>query len=231
VAGAIFITATDTGIGKTVVSAGIAKCLKSNGIDVGVMKPIATGSSRSSEDAKFLAMAIKSTDNIDIINPVYFQVPISPYVAARLKRKKISLEKIKNAYKELLCRHKFLVIEGIGGLMVPILGDYFVKDLIIELKLPIVVVCSPALGTLNHTIMTVEIAKKNCIDIKGVVVNYYKKMARGLAERTNPQIIEKFSRVPVLAEIPFLGRVNPQNLPITPFKRLTGNLGVCPEPL
>lgn len=221
----IFITGTDTGIGKTIVAAGISANIRNRGIDVGVMKPIATGCRRIgkklvSHDAKVLMASAKVNDPYEIVNPIAFAHPLSPNIASKLSRKKINLNKIFKAYTELHKRHEIIIVEGIGGIMVPITDKYFVVDLIKKLQLPIIVVSRPTLGTLNHTLLTVEIARHYNIEIKGIVVNYTEKFRKGVTERQNIKALEKVCRVPVLAEIPFIKGINPHNLPTKLFDKV-----------
>lgn len=197
----IFITGTDTGVGKTFVAARIAAAIKAKGIDVGVMKPIATG---GMEDAVFLKRAINTDDPLNLVNPVCFKTPVAPMVAARIERKRIDIGKIKDAYEELCRRHEFLVVEGIGGAMVPIKKDYLVADLIADLNLAAVIVARPNLGTINHTLLTVEALKSRGIEIAGIVINNFKKDAKDKSVKTNPAVITEISGVPVIGVLPSL---------------------------
>ena len=215
----IFITGTDTGIGKTLVAGGLANALYRMGVNVGVMKPVATGCIAKngqlvSDDALFLAKAAKVTDDINLINPVALKPPLSPNVAAKLTHKKIKLGKVFDAYSELAKRHDTMIVEGIGGLMVPILDNFFVADLVKRLSIPLVIVTRPTLGTLNHTIMTVRIAESYRIKIAGIIINYYDKgFRKGRAERYNTMMLERICGVPILAEVPFIEDVRPDRLP------------------
>ena len=195
----IFVTGTDTGVGKTVVAAGIAAGLKARGIDVGVMKPIATG---GMEDAVFLKRAISTDDLLNLINPICFKTAMAPMVAARLERKRIDIEKIKDAYGELCRRHEFLVVEGIGGAMVPIKKDYLVVDLIKDLDLAALIVARPNLGTINHTLLTVEALKSRGIEIAGIIVNKGLPAAKDKSVKTNPAVIAKITNLPILGIVP-----------------------------
>ncbi|MBI3600733.1 MAG: adenosylmethionine--8-amino-7-oxononanoate transaminase [Nitrospinae bacterium] len=201
----IFITGTDTGVGKTVVSAGIALSLRSKGIDVGIMKPIQSG---GREDTEFLIKASAVKDEIELINPCYFEKPLAPLTASEIKGVKIDITAIKNAFEELSRRHDVVIVEGIGGLLVPLTQDYFVSDLILELDLPVVIVSRPDLGTINHTLLTIKHAREAGIDIIGIIFNETKKRRKGLAEKTNPSIIEKLSGVPILGTLPYIQSVS-----------------------
>lgn len=200
----IFVTATDTEVGKTVVSSLLAAFLKKRNINVGVMKPIASG---SQEDAKILKKASGVDDGLDIINPLFFKKPLAPISAARLEKKKINLSKIFKSYNKLRKKYDFLIVEGIGGILVPIKLNFLVADLIKKLNLPIIIVARPNLGTINHTLLTVKAAKSYRLRIKGVIINYSKKPGPDynsrLAEKTAPKVIEKISGVPLLGVIPY----------------------------
>lgn len=204
----VFVTGTDTGIGKTVVAAGLVRGFREMGMDVGVMKPVATGCYRlargdrgfelRSEDTDRLVEAAQTDDGLEFVCPIRFELPLAPLTAARLAAQEISIEQIMAAYNTLRERHEFLVVEGIGGLMVPILQDYFVADMIKEMKLPAVVVARPGLGTLNHTILTVRYSESQGIDVLGIIVNHTEHDERSQVAETNIPILEKCCAVPVL---------------------------------
>lgn len=198
----IFITATDTGIGKTYVACQLALSLRNAGINVGVMKPAACG---SYSDARLLSRAQGSTDPIELVNPIYFKKPLAPYIASRLSRKKIYLNKIWKAYDILRKKHDFLIIEGIGGLMVPIKKDFFLADLCRGFGYPLLIVTRPILGTINHTLLTFFEAERSGLKTKGIIFNYYKPFRKGLAEKTNPGIIKSITKVPI-AVISYKGK-------------------------
>jgi dethiobiotin synthetase len=204
----IFITGTDTGVGKTYVAAGIAAALRSRGANVGVMKPVETGCRIRSgalipADALRLVRAARAHDPLALINPYRFRKPLAPSVAAALEGKKIQVSRIMHAYRTLLRRHDFMIIEGAGGIMVPLARNYLYLDLARSIGLPVVVVARPGLGTINHTLLTVAALGERGISIAGVVINYSDDRKPGLAEETSPGAIEKISRVPVLGTVPY----------------------------
>ncbi len=199
----IFITGTDTGVGKTYVAAGIAAGLRRLGIDVGVMKPAETGCGRRAgrlipEDALRLMKAAGTRDPLGLVNPYRFKKPLAPSLAAELEGKLIDPVKIKTAFKKLSRIHDFMIIEGAGGIMVPLRHDYTYLDLVRAFRLPVVIVARPALGTINHTLLTISALRHGGIAILGVVVNYAQDTRRGLAETTSPSVIEEISGIPVL---------------------------------
>ncbi len=195
----VFVTGTDTDCGKTLIAGGIARALLKKGHNVGVMKPIATwgdpfrepGMKRKwvSEDALHLRLCAATSDALDLINPVCFKAAMAPWPAARLEKKNIDVERVMMAYRELCRRHDYIVVEGVGGLMVPIKREFFVLDLIGRMHLPVVVVAHPALGTLNHTLLTVAMLKHKGIPLAGVIINNFQGKTR--AEKSNPTVLRK----------------------------------------
>jgi dethiobiotin synthetase len=204
----LFITGTDTGVGKTYVAGCIAKALKQSGIDVGVMKPLETGcrtraGSMTPRDALKLMKAAGVGDPLSLVNPYRFHSPLAPFVAAGLEKKKIDIPKIITAYRSLCERHDYMLVEGAGGIMVPVSSTYCYLDLADELGLPVLIVARPGLGTINHTLLTISALKGRNIPIAGIVINHTDQKKTGMAEKTNPEILEKISGVKILGIIPF----------------------------
>ena len=204
----IFVTGTDTGVGKTYVASGIAATLRARGVNVGVMKPAETGCrTRSGDliaaDAIRLARAAGAHDPLSLINPYRFHRSLAPSVAADLEGKTVRITRIMTAYRVLVRRHDFMIIEGAGGIMVPLSRNYLYLDLAQAIGLPVVIVARPGLGTINHTLLTVAALRERGISTAGVVINYTDKKRQGPAEDTNPGMIEKMSRVPVLDIVPY----------------------------
>jgi dethiobiotin synthetase len=197
---AVFVTGTDTGVGKTFVAAGLAAALKRRGVDVGVMKPVASG---AADDARALIRAAGVDDPLDLVNPIRLKEPISPHLAARREGRRIDLRVIDRAYRELARRHDVVIVEGAGGLLVPIRDGFTMADLAKRLGLPLLIVARDALGTINHTTLTVEAARARGLKVLGVVVNRMKPGRPDLAERLNPKAIADAARVPVLASLPW----------------------------
>jgi dethiobiotin synthetase len=198
----LFITGTDTGVGKTIVTAGLVASLRDSGMDIGVMKPIETGFSLRSSDAVFLQEIAGVEDSLDSICPYRFKHPLSPFTAAKIENLSIRFERIGHVYEELQQSHQALLVEGAGGLLVPITRQKMMADLALYLKLPILIISRTGLGTINHTLLSVEVARWRGIEVAGVVFNHLSPR-RGLAERTNPSIIRHFLDVPVLGEVPY----------------------------
>ena len=196
----IFITGTGTEIGKTVIAGGFAAALKHAGTHVGVMKPISTG---DTADAQFLKHAAQTDDALSVINPIYLRHPLAPAVAARMDEKDIDLSHIETAFAALQRKYDFVIVEGVGGIAVPILDDFLVAHLINKLQLPILIVAQVGLGTLNHTLLTVGFARQFNIQIAGIVLNGLRPETAGLAEATNPLEIERLTDVPVIGVVPY----------------------------
>jgi dethiobiotin synthetase len=168
-----FVTGTDTGVGKTVVGCALAEMLRARRIDVGVMKPIETGVGvQGPLDAIALVEAARVTDPLDLVCPQRFELPAAPSVAAAREKRAVDLDAIRSAYAKLRELHDALLVEGAGGLLVPIARGYTMADLMVELGLPLLVVTRAALGTVNHTLLTLEAAERRDLEIAGVVISH-----------------------------------------------------------
>ena len=204
----IFITGTDTEIGKTVVAGGLAAALKAAGIDGGVMKPIASGGIEHkgglvSEDAIFLKHAAQVDDALDLINPICLRHPLAPSVAADIEGVSINLQQLDEAFAQLCHRHEFMVVEGVGGIAVPICEEMLVADMAQRFQLPLLIVARPNLGTINHTVLTVKFARSYNLEICGIVLNASQDESKGLAEETNPTELTRLTHLPILGTVPF----------------------------
>ena len=204
----IFITGTDTEIGKTVIAGGLAAALKAAGTNVGVMKPIASGGVEHkgrivSEDAIFLKGAAQVDDALDLINPICLRYPLAPSVAAEIEGVSIDLRQIDEAFTQLCQRHDFMVVEGIGGIAVPICEEMLVANMAQYFQLPLLIAARPNLGTINHTTLTVEFARSYNLEICGIVLNASQEASKGLAEETNPKEIARITHLPILGSVPF----------------------------
>jgi dethiobiotin synthetase len=195
---AIFITATDTGVGKTVTAFVLSALLKARGYDVGIMKPVQCGG----KDAQFLKA----------INPFYAPEPLSPHLALRRANIKFDKRRVQDCLKELCLRHDIVLVEGAGGLMVPLAKGYYNADLIADLKAEVIIVARLGLGTINHTLLTVNEARRRGLTIKGIIFCQTKPGKKGLPERTNPREIKKLSGVRILGTIPYLKPLNRKNV-------------------
>ncbi|BCS53184.1 dethiobiotin synthase [Geobacter sp. SVR] len=197
----LFVTGTDTGVGKTVVAAVLARLLRLRGVDVGVMKPVTSGcreehGSLISDDAELLCTAAGIPCCPDVA-PYLLREPLAPADAARIDGVRIDFEHIRECYDRLVSRHEIVIVEGAGGLMVPLVGGLLVADLIRQLDLPLLVVARPALGTINHTVLTCFCAQQMGLSVAGVIINNYPEQP-GLAERGAPHQIGGLCGAPVL---------------------------------
>ena len=198
----IFITGTDTGIGKTYITLLLANYFMGEGIDVGIMKPISAGPQKEN-DALYLKKRLKLKDPISLINPVHLNLPLAPYVAAAEAKTKINLKEIFRAFKKLESLHELILVEGVGGVLVPIKKDYFVADMIKDFGLSTIIVARAGLGTINHTLLTIEALKQRKINIFGIIMNGFN--GQDLSEKTNVKMIEELSGIRVIAQILWKG--------------------------
>jgi dethiobiotin synthetase len=202
-----FITGTDTGVGKTLFTAALAASLRKLGVNVGIMKPVATGllqkTGFKSSDVSVLHGAAKVSDNEDEINPIFMSLPISPYDASKILDISFDKKIIFEQFQKLKNRHDMMLVEGIGGIMTPLAKNYFVADLIKEMGLEAIIVTRSTLGTLNHTMMTVNACRDYKIPLKGIVVNNYDEKG-GPAETNSPLTLHEITNVSILGVLPFV---------------------------
>ncbi|HEU4605312.1 MAG TPA: dethiobiotin synthase [Nitrososphaera sp.] len=205
----LFVTGTSTGVGKTVVAAGLAWALRRKKVNVGVMKPFATANRTfskkyRSQDIALLAEAAGVGDPDSELNPFFYSLAASPLVASQLTHEPpASVEKALQALRGLAKKHDFMVVEGIGGIMVPLIENEFVADFAKRAGLPAVIVSTPLLGTLNHTLLTVMACKEFGINVRGIIVNKMPKKP-GMVEQKASEVMERLTGVPVLSTLPFL---------------------------
>jgi dethiobiotin synthetase len=208
----VFVTATNTGVGKTTVAAGLVGFLKQQGIDVGVMKPVATGAIECdsgkliSQDAEMLVKFSGSTDPWQWINPYCLATAVTPSLAARIEGVSIDFAKLKSIQDDILKRHDFIVVEGAGGALSPVFENLVVADLIKALELPAVIVSRSSLGTINHTLMTYECLSLRQIQVLGFFLNRFPRNPN-LAEGTNAEIIVSVGGLAHLGSISEMGDI------------------------
>jgi 8-amino-7-oxononanoate synthase len=198
-----FVTGTDTGVGKTLVTAAIAANLKAAGKRVAIFKPIQTGTIDGADDAGYAGRLADCSAETGIA----LADPLAPSVAARFDDTEIDVDAITRTYAGLRSEHDVVVVEGAGGLLVPISEGFCMADLAGELDVPLVVVARPALGTLNHTALTVEAARGRGLEVAGVVISGYPSSPNS-AEATNPAEIEQLCGVPIIGVVPFIERLD-----------------------
>ena len=209
----IFITGTDTDVGKTYITAGLAVTLRKMGIDIGVMKPFAAGNAQKngfkSEDVEILSKSAQVNDPENLVNPQFFPISASPYTAWKKLKIKPKIPTILKSFKKLSHLHEMLLIEGMGGVMTPILKDYYISNLIKDMKIPTIIVTRSKVGTVNHTIMTVKFCEKFKIPIKGIIINNFDK---GYPVKQLKNDLEGLTGVKVLGSIPFLKNLSDASL-------------------
>lgn len=203
----LFITGTSTGVGKTIITGAIARWLRADGRRVAVSKPMATGCVRRreglvSEDAEYLAHCADTRHPLDLVCPVRYLEPLAPAVAAERAGTPVDYEAIARSLRIMTADADVLLVEGVGGILVPLDAKHTVLDLAAALKYPAVIVADAVLGTINHTLLTLRALREAQVPIAGVVINRYPPGTPGLAEETNPRAIEKFGRVAILAIVP-----------------------------
>lgn len=207
----LFVTGTDTGVGKTVLAAAVCAALAASGTRVAAFKPAVTGLDDPAGDWPYdhelLAAAAGSGQSADDVAPYRFGPPLSPHFAAELAGETITPERLVAAARAAADGPGSLVCEGVGGLMVPLAPGYLVRDLAAELGLPLVVVARTGLGTINHTLLTVEAAHAAGLRVAGIVMTPWPEEPLPI-ERSNRDSVERLCGIPVSA----LGHTHPGTL-------------------
>lgn len=209
----VFITGTDTGVGKTMIASGLAWALKQRQIDVGVMKPFATANHEfsktyKSRDTFILAKAAQTSEPDNDLNPFFYRKAASPLMASEIMGKQApSLDEALAAFRKIASRHKFVIVEGIGGIMVPVAEKRVIGDFAKMMALPVLIVSSPLLGTLNHTLLTVMACRSLGLDIAGIIINKM-PVKPSIVEEKTPRMIQEITSVRVLAVIGYSKNLN-----------------------
>lgn len=206
----LFITGTDTGVGKTVITAGLLGALRRRGTNAIAIKPIQSGgilreNQLISEDAYFYGAVTDLPYTSRELNPICLQASLAPAVAAEIEGVTLNLETMLDHFLKISAEHQLTLVEGAGGLMVPLVSTgVTVADLAVRMNLPLLVVARPNLGTINHTCLTVAYAKARGLKVAGIIINMYDHQNSGVAERTNPGLIETMTGVPILGLVPMV---------------------------
>ena len=203
----LFVTGTDTGVGKTLIAAAIARWFFLRGQRVAALKPVATGCPHRreglvSEDAEILAAAGEVRFSLDLICPNRYAEPLSPSVAARRAKQPVDWEAVQRSIRLMTPASDVMIVEGAGGAMTPADERLLMRDIPAALRVPAVVVARASLGTINHTLMTIESLRAVDVTVAGVVLNRYPTDQVGVAEETAAGEIERLGRVNVLAIVP-----------------------------
>jgi dethiobiotin synthetase len=196
----LFLTGTDTNVGKTYVASLLIRAQRRAGIDCVGMKPICCG---GREDAEALHAASGGAAALNDINPVWLRTPAAPFTAAMIENRAIDLDLVRERFAFLRAAHASVIVEGAGGWMVPITRDYFMSDLAAAMGLPVAVVVANRLGALNHTLLTVRAIRASGLPVAGIILNHPAESAgEEAATATNRGILETVLEIPVIAEVP-----------------------------
>jgi dethiobiotin synthetase len=205
----VFITGTDTGIGKTTVTSSLSAFLSlRKKLNVGVMKPFESGLSKRDKDllpwdAICLREASGSNDDLDDISPYTFEAPLAPEVAANMEHIQIDMDIVDRIYHKIMKKHDVVIIEGAGGVLVPIKKDFFYVDLIKRWEAPTIIVSRLGLGTINHTLLTNNLLQSKGVNVLGVILNDNDGTG-DLAAQTNPEVLKRYLNVPILGIFPYV---------------------------
>lgn len=209
-----FIAGTDTDVGKTYVAAGIARYLKLEGHDVGIMKPYAAGLQKNqpykSKDVEILANAAQINDSDELINPYFFTIPASPFTAAKQLQISIDNNLVLESFKKLSSLHEIMLVEGMGGILTPIFKNYFITNLIQDLGLDTIIITRTRIGTVNHTLLTCKICERFDISVKGIIINDFDSMGYNANNLKND--LEELTNIPVLGIIPKVDSFDVNNM-------------------
>lgn len=216
----LFITGTDTGVGKTWIAAALAAALRGRGRSVGVWKPVQSGCMLGDTEAdSYVLRRVSGVDDAEsAICPLSFEAPLTPMLAARLEGKSIDLDDLVAAGRLLFEKYESVFVEGAGGLAVPLTERHLVVDLAAHLQLPLLIVARPGLGTINHSLLTVDYARRHGLTVAGIIFNGYKQelppefssvaeiAAAGdyESEPSNPYLVASYGNVPVLGTVPWM---------------------------
>lgn len=216
----LFITGTDTGVGKTVVTAGIVRWLRQQGIDAVPMKPVQTGARRQGNrlvapDLEFCLAAAGIKPDFEegrLMLPYAYEPTCSPHLAGRLAGHYPEISKITSCAEKLLEKHQVVVVEGAGGILVPLNEQQTMLDLMVALNYPVVLVARFGLGTINHTLLSIRTLREAGLDLLGVVFNHTElpRPENELIEADNPETIARFGKVPVLGKLGRFEKLSPE---------------------
>jgi len=210
----LFIAGTDTDVGKTYITAGLAITLRKMGVDIGVMKPFAAGIAQKkgykSEDVEILCKSAQIHDPENLVNPQFFPISASPYTAWKKLKIKPKIPIVLSSFNKLSSIHEMMLVEGMGGILTPILKDYYVTNLIKDMKIPTIIVTRSKVGTVNHTLMTIKMCEKYKIPIKGIIINNFDD--DGYPINQLKKDLEDLTGVKVLGSIPFINDMSDKSL-------------------
>ncbi len=217
----IFVTGTDTDVGKTWITGALARGLRDRGLDVGVWKPVQSGArtGNPNADSHVLKHLSGVVDDEDDITPYSYLAPLTPAIAAFVENASFTIPQLVSGGDAILRKHKNVLVEGAGGLAVPLTSTAMVVDLAVALGYPLIIVARAGLGTINHTLLTIDYARHRGLTIAGVVFNGFRSAIppdvesmsalppgdlAHYSETTNPFMVRHFADVPVLGMVPHL---------------------------
>ncbi|OYD06909.1 dethiobiotin synthase [Paludifilum halophilum] len=209
----LFVTATDTEVGKTVVTAGLAALFQSCGQRVQVVKPVQSG--HSAEDPEGDAMRLKQWARLaEPVNRIVFrafQQPVSPWMAARMEGETFDAKKLAEEIGEIP-EDRIVLVEGAGGLMTPLGEGFTIADFARLIGFPLLIVARPNLGTVNHTVLTAMAARRYGLELAGVVLNGYRPDEEDPSLQHNPELIRSFGGVDILGRLPWIREISADTL-------------------
>jgi len=203
----LFVTATDTGVGKTLVTGGLVHALRARGLDVGCWKPIQSGEllPDPAGDVQRLKQLAGLADPEDVIGHLAYAEPLAPRLAMERAGEAVPLAALLRRHDEVRQQHQHLLTEGAGGLAVPLTVDATVAELAVALQHPLLIIARATLGTVNHTVLTVRYAQSLGLAVAGVILSGAGRYGDDVGEAHNPAYIEEYTGVPVLGAVPWLG--------------------------
>lgn len=192
-----FVTGTDTGVGKTFATELLTRALRRAGLDTIALKPLCSG---DRSDAEILRSAAGEELSIDEVNPLWFQSPVAPLMAARKEDRKVSVPELADWFRKVSAGRKSVLVEGAGGWLVPVADGVLIADLCVALSLPVILVAANRLGCVNHTLLTIESIRARGLECRGIILNTIQETP-DQATRTNRSLLEEFTDVPILLEL------------------------------
>jgi dethiobiotin synthetase len=214
----VFIIGTDTDVGKTTIAAGLGYLLTKNGLRIGVMKPFAADSKQYSKeflskDTKILKEATNTKEQNDVINPFFYNIPSAPYLVSKIQAecKQIDPKKILEIFLGLTKKNEFVIVEGMGGLMVPLTKNLYIADVVKMLNIPVILVMSNKIGTINHTVMTSFLCRHYKLNVIGIIINNLFSLKERKFRMVNavlPETVNELTGYPILGVIPHIKSPN-----------------------
>lgn len=206
---AIFVAGTDTGVGKTIVTGLLARHFLEKGYRVATQKWVETGSVKFSRDIDSHLKLMKRSradydGHLDSMMPYIFKFAASPHLACRMEGRSVKIDRIKRSLDELSKHFDVVIIEGCGGLMVPVGEKTLQIDVVRKMRLPVLLVAGNRLGAINSTLLSIEALKTRGMNCIGVVFNESEKGGNSLILKDNPKIVKKMTKIPVVGSLPYM---------------------------